>query len=70
MKDDSSAIATDEELRSRSREVDWYNKELDSVPDAAREVLEKYSKIPPEKVKDHVYAIVLITIVTSTDRHR
>lgn len=58
MKDDSSAIATKEELQGRSRDVSWYNADLDDVPQLAQELLEKYSKIPPEKVKDHVYAIV------------
>lgn len=43
---------------SGSRDVAWYVKELKDIPDAAREVLEGYSKIPPEKVHDHIYQVV------------
>ncbi|KAF2452252.1 hypothetical protein BDY21DRAFT_408479 [Lineolata rhizophorae] len=39
------------------RNVAWYKKDLDEVPPAARELLEKYSGIPPDKVKSHVMEI-------------
>ena len=58
MRDDNSAIATDDELRSRSRDVVWYQKDLDEVPENARRLLEQYSNIPPGQVKEHVYAVV------------
>jgi len=58
MRDQSSAVATQDELSSRSREVAWYQDDLEEVPPTARKLLEQYSKIPREKVKEHVLAIV------------
>lgn len=56
--DGSSTVATREELQTRSRDVTWYVKTLSNVPEPAREVFEEYSKIPPEKIHDHVYQVV------------
>ena len=56
--DGSSTVASNEELLTRSRDVAWYVKDLNNIPDKAREVLEKYSKVPPEKVHDHIYQTV------------
>ncbi|KAF2092808.1 hypothetical protein NA57DRAFT_49545 [Rhizodiscina lignyota] len=47
--------ATD--VGARATSVPWYNPELTSIPGNAREILEKYSKIPPEQVGDHVKAL-------------
>ena len=56
--DGSSTVATEDQLGSRSRDVAWYSKDISEIPEAAREVLEKYSKVPPEEVKDHVTKVV------------
>ena len=56
--DGSSVVATENQLGSRSRDVAWYSKDISEIPEAAREVLEKYSKVPPEEVKDHVTKVV------------
>ena len=56
--DGASTVATKEELQARSRDVAWYVKELSDIPEAAREVLEKYSNIPSEQVHNHVYQVV------------
>ena len=56
--DGSSVVATQDQLGSRSRDVAWYSKDISEIPEAAREVLEKYSKVPAENVKDHVTKVV------------
>jgi len=51
----------EERIRNRDKDVPWYNPELGTrlaVGSSARELLEKYSKIPPTKVEDHVSKIV------------
>ena len=58
MKDDSSAVASNDQITKRSRDVAWYNPELTSVPSAAREILEHYSKIPVDEIERHVFDIV------------
>jgi len=60
MRDAHSSVATKEQLDSRSRDVEWYEKDLEKVPDAARDVLERYSKIPSDRLREHVYAIVCV----------
>jgi hypothetical protein len=56
--DQSSTIASAEAIGSRSRDVGWYLKDLSDVKPSARDLLENYSKIPPEDVVKHVYEIV------------
>ena len=36
----------------------WYQENVESIPDAGRQLLEIYSGIPPEQVLPHVIAIV------------
>ncbi|KAK3068548.1 hypothetical protein LTR53_013791 [Teratosphaeriaceae sp. CCFEE 6253] len=57
MKDESSITATAEAIATRSRNVDWYYKDLPDVYPAARELLEQYSGIPPADVKEHIIGI-------------
>jgi hypothetical protein len=43
----------------RGKDVDWYCAEPgDKLGVLARELLEKYSRIPPEEVESHVKEIV------------
>ena len=56
--DESSTVATNEDLEKRSRSVNWYVAELKDIPETSREVFEEYSKIPVEKVADHVFQVV------------
>lgn len=46
------------QIGSKDRSVAWYDKTFSGVPADARELLEKYSKIPPEEVEPHVLSIV------------
>ena len=59
--DASSTDATKGELQARSRDVPYYVKELLDIPEAAREVLEKYSNIPHEQVHNHIYQVVRLS---------
>jgi hypothetical protein len=60
-RDKASTVAFGDEVEKRSKDVEWYQAELPEVPPKARELLEKYSKIPPAEVKDHIYAFVCTT---------
>jgi len=43
----------------REKDVPGYNPEIrNKLGDSARELLEKYSKIPAAEVEDHIYKIV------------
>lgn len=57
-KDASSTIASEEDIRDRSKDVTWYCKELEDVPQQMRELLEKYSNISPERVSEHICSFV------------
>lgn len=46
------------QIGSRDRSVAWYDKTFSGVPEDARELLEKYSKIPPDEVEPHVLSMV------------
>lgn len=46
------------QIGSRDRSVPWYDKTFSGVPADAREVLEKYSKIPHDEVEPHVLSMV------------
>ena len=56
-------MATDEEIGSRSKDVGWYDNEIEELNARARELFEKYSGIPPEQVLPHIYEIVRSPIV-------
>jgi ERCC4-type nuclease len=38
----------------------WYKKELDEIKPRTRELLEKYSNIPPADVEEHVKHVVSV----------
>lgn len=40
------------------RELPWYEVDLKEVPEPAKTLLEKYSKIPSDQVVQHVKALV------------
>ena len=42
-----------------SKNLPWYIPDLEDVNPAFRELLEKYSGILPERVKDHVFDMVI-----------
>lgn len=45
----------------RDGNVKWYSEDISQrLQPSARELLEKYSKIPPDEVESHVYTIVSI----------
>ena len=68
-KDGASTSATSEELQARSRNVNWYVKDLPEVPAAAREVFEQYSQIPAGKAVEHITQIVcMLPFVVSRKR--
>lgn len=43
---------------STSKDSPWYFHEIDTLTPEVRELLEKYSGIPPEKVEAHVKEVV------------
>jgi hypothetical protein len=46
------------QIGSRDKTVAWYDKTFSGVPADARELLEKYSQIPPDQIESHVLSIV------------
>lgn len=51
-----------EKVYSRDKGVSWYSESVGTkLEGPARELLEKYSKIPPEEVENHVYKIVWLS---------
>lgn len=48
-----------DKIDARSKEVPWYSDSIGSKLDGpARDLLVNYSKIPADKVEEHVYKIV------------
>lgn len=46
-------------IDKRSKDVPWYNSDMgNKLGVSARELLEKYSKIPADEVENHVYSVV------------
>ena len=45
-------------LNTRDKTVPWYKADIGEIPESARELLEKYSGISPDRVVSHVYKIV------------
>ena len=43
---------------THSKDVGWYTPTLTEISPAARELLEKYSNLPPERVIPHILEIV------------
>lgn len=56
------AEAKEEELRmgSRDKRVGWYAPTLDNVSAVQRDLLEKYSSIPPDRVIPHILEVVRV----------
>lgn len=56
----SNATETDTQVKTDrfSKDVPWYEKEVQHFSPAGRELLEKYSHIPPDEVDAHVHEIV------------
>lgn len=48
--------ATDERLNNKN--VPWYSVDVEKINSPARELLEKYSQIPPDQVTRHVFEVV------------
>ena len=46
------------QIGSKDRSVAWYDKTLSGVPADARDLLERYSKVPPDEVEPHVLSMV------------
>lgn len=45
-----------------SKSLAWYESDLKEVPEPAKTLLEKYSKVPSDKVVQHVNSMVSISI--------
>ncbi|KAK7727414.1 hypothetical protein SLS57_002886 [Botryosphaeria dothidea] len=45
------------QVGNRSKDVPWYSKDIQNATPQARELLEKYSNIPPEKVDAHLLEV-------------
>ena len=46
-----------------SKDVPWYEKEIQDFNPSGRELLENYSHIPPKDVESHVIEFVCLTIL-------
>ena len=59
----STATPTDPQVEKDqySKDVSWYSKEIEGLNPACRELLERYSHIPPDEVEQHVFEIVRLT---------
>lgn len=49
------------ELSSSFKPNDYYDPDIQTVKEPVRTVLEKYSRIPSEKIVDHVNEVVSLT---------
>ncbi|KAI3398216.1 hypothetical protein diail_9693 [Diaporthe ilicicola] len=49
--------ASHSQIGSKDRNLTWYDKTFSGVPADCRELLEKYSRIPPEEVESHVISM-------------
>lgn len=58
MSSDTSQTDTQVKPDRFSKDVPWYEKEVQYFSPAGRELLEKYSHIPPNEVDAHVHEIV------------
>lgn len=56
----ASEPANDMEQQTGYKKSDWYAPDISEVEEPAREILEKYSHIPPNEVVPSVLAIVRI----------
>jgi hypothetical protein len=45
-----------------SKSLAWYESDLKEVPEPAKTLLEKYSRIPSDKVVQHVNSMVSVSI--------
>ena len=61
-----AAVATRAQVESRDKNVQWYISELKELEQPAREVFEKYSGIPSEKVVPHILEVVSLTLHAPT----
>lgn len=44
-------------MKKAPRNVAWYQATLNRVPDTALQIFREYSKIPDEKILDHIHTI-------------
>ena len=58
MASSTTEIDTQAKADRFSKDVPWYHKEIEDFSPAGRELLEKYSHIPPDEVDAHVFEIV------------
>ena len=58
MNDQSSTIVSQAPMGTRSKDSPWYDKEIEELQPAARELLEKYAGVPSQDVLPHIYKLV------------
>lgn len=49
---------THHQVGTHDKSVEWYNEQLENVSEATRELLEKYSKIPADRIISHCLKVV------------
>lgn len=54
----TDAVTTGPVIGSRDKSVGWYDKNFDGVKPDARELLEKYTHIAPDKVDEYAQEMV------------
>ena len=50
------------QIKARGKDVHWYKADIGDVREPARQLLEKYSRIRPDRVVPHIAQIVSLTV--------
>lgn len=50
------------QIKARGKDVHWYKSDIGDVSEPARQLLEQYSRIPPDQVASHIAEVVSLTV--------
>ena len=51
------------QIKARGKDVHWYKADIGDVSEPARQLLEHYSRIPPDQVASHIAEVVSLTVL-------
>lgn len=52
----------DPQIKARGKDVHWYKTDIGHVSEPARQLLENYSRIHPDRVVPHIAEVVSLTL--------
>lgn len=55
------------QIKARGKDVHWYKADIGPVSEPARQLLENYSRIPPDQVIPHIAQVVSLILPTYVD---